>query len=78
MFKFSQSQANMPAAPVPLAQRLVENKENATPPEPEMLSQRISKVTLEKHKQTPKEHSVPIVDDGMPRTPTLLGKYDFL
>lgn len=58
----------------------VENKENATPPEPEMLTNRISRLKLEKEVEPELDFELKqtkIMND-MPASPKLLGNYEFL
>ncbi|XP_045195272.2 uncharacterized protein LOC123550875 [Mercenaria mercenaria] len=58
---------------------VIDNKENATPPEPEMLIDRISKVNIRQESQLAKDF-VPkhTAVNEMPPSPKLFGSYDFL
>ena len=68
----------MPKAPEPLAERLGQDRQNNTPPSPELLSQRLSKLAKEKGDNS----NVPIqkktMYGDMPPPPKLLGKYSFM
>jgi hypothetical protein len=57
----------------------INNKENATPPEPEMLTERIKRVHIKQDSKVTKEF-VPIhttLNDDMPPSPQLFGSYNF-
>ena len=67
----------MPKAPEPLAERLGQNRPNNTPPSPELLSQRLSK--LEKVKaETSNDMPKKAKYGDMPAPPKLLGNYSFM
>lgn len=69
-----------PLQPPPLMSGIqsAANKENVTPPEPELLSDRFTRLRNEtKVTRTPEEKSV-AMDFELPPTPKLLGTYSFL
>ena len=54
------------------------NKENLTPTEPELLTDKISRVQLQEDSQQTELKQTTLFMNEMPKTPEFLGKYNFI
>lgn len=67
----------IPKAPEPLAERLLADKQNNTPPTPELLSERLSKLAKEKGNNSNAPVQKRTMYGDMPPPPKLFGNYSF-
>ena len=67
----------IPKAPEPLAERLLADKQNNTPPTPELLSERLSKLAKEKGNNSNAVVQKRTMYGDMPPPPKLFGNYSF-
>ena len=71
----------MPKAPDSLAERLLQDKQNITPPTPELLSDRLKKLAVSKgdnSKAPGQKWSTKWTSNEMPKPPKLLGNYSWM
>ena len=63
----------------PSVDATINNKENATPPEPEMLTERMSRIQVKQDLKTTREFvSIKTtLNNDMPPSPKLFGSYNF-